>query len=297
MEKQVGVLIAAPLVVTDVVGDVVGIFYPVRHLGGYLGPDGEILISVLRRFLEYSVLGVVTPAHIVFHLVVASGHRHIMLACGTIGVQQVMIPVIISVVVVQAVILKHDPRTGRILGLVIAPLVQLEQPSVLGGVVEYPALGGMERLVAEHVDYADMLVTGCDVVRVGGRLDPSLTEVVVYRAFSCLSLFGGDEHHTGGSFRAINSTCGSVFQNRHRLDVVRIDLLKRDLHAVRKHQRRTSVHRDAAPDIYGRGTVRTAVAHLDVEGRIRSLEGIRSRDRRPFLKRGAIHYAHGTGQA
>ncbi len=82
-----------------------------------------------------------------------------MLTRRAVGVQQIVVPVIVAIVVIQTVILKHDPRAGRILGLIVPSFVQLEQPTVFRRVVEDPALRGMERLVAEHIHYADVFVT------------------------------------------------------------------------------------------------------------------------------------------
>ena len=45
LEKQISILVSTPFVIADIVGNVVGIFYPLRHIGGYLGPHGIILIG------------------------------------------------------------------------------------------------------------------------------------------------------------------------------------------------------------------------------------------------------------
>ena len=170
-----------------------------------------------------------------------------------------------------------DPRTRRVLGLVVAPLPEsLVVGLGVGGV------GGVLR--GHHKEVGDLGRVVSARLVVGRGRGAGDGEIAVVRHFGLLvvlAALGGDQDDAEGSACAVDGGGRSVLQDRDRLDVVRVDAVGIGLDAVDQHQGAAAVGRGRTADVVGRSGSGLSRRERHVEVGDHALQG-------------AAHVRHGT---
>ena len=233
--------------------------------------SSRIGVVGIGGYVQDTLLAVVPAAHEIFHPVISTSYREVILLLRTGFAEEVVIPVEVGIVAVRTVVLHDNPGTLGILGLVVATLIK--HLHLLGRIVG--EVGSILRVVG-LVDQTYLIVTRRHVVGRSRILRPSETAVEAHRSLTGLvgTRFGRNQNHTLRSGGSVDGSGRSIFQDRDRLNIVGIDHIQLGNHTVDHNQRgigrrdrryTTNIHRIAA--------ARPTRIHRQVQRRIGTLQG------------------------
>ena len=166
-------------------------------------------------------------------------------------VVEVVIPVEvgqIDVLLTAVAPVGDDPRTRRILGLVVAPL---PERLVIGF-----GVGGVGRVLSRHHEEVGNLgrvvAAGFVIGRGRGAGHGEITVVRHLGLFVVPPALGRNQNDAERAAGTVDRGRGGVFQHRDRLDVVRVDTVGIGFHTVDQNQRTASVGRSRTADVVRR---------------------------------------------